>query len=101
MTHPSSPDDRDHRRGTRRRDVRLRTRCQCVGLHAAPTEKVSGAPLNAETAVAIATRVIAEADAARAETGAAGTRGPRGRVGRLRPGDGRGRRVEQGQDRRS
>jgi hypothetical protein len=45
-----------------------------VGLHSVPSESVGGAPINEDTAVAIATRVIAAASAARAETGDAGVK---------------------------
>ncbi len=47
---------------------------QVVGLHAVPTEQTGGAPLNEQTAAAITTRVISEAQSARARTGAAGER---------------------------
>ncbi len=45
-----------------------------VGLHPAPTEQVGGAPLNEETAGAIVSRVVAQAEAARAATGSSGER---------------------------
>lgn len=45
-----------------------------VGLHPVPTEQVGGAPLNEETAGAIVSRVVAQAQAAAAATGSSGDR---------------------------